>query len=69
MNDEDVRELEKGKRVAEELLYLVLEKIGEPVELTSERLRGGIVGDKMIDLTLDNQRDVWTIKIVEVPNE
>lgn len=67
VTSEQVEELSNGKRVAEELLFLVLEKVG-PVELEVERIQRGIKGDKMIDLTLDRQRDVWTIKTVEVPN-
>lgn len=60
------RTVEDELRVAQELLYLVLEQIGEPVELTSERLRNGISKDRMIDLELDNQRDVWVLRVVEI---
>lgn len=59
---------ENEARVAQELLYLVLEQIGEPVELTSERIHAGIRKDRMIDLELDSQRDVWVLRVVEIPD-
>lgn len=59
-----IAELERDKRGLEEMLFLVLDEIGEPVEVPVEVIEGGIKGDKMIDITL--QDGVWVFKVIHV---
>jgi hypothetical protein len=57
-------DLESRVRVAEELLFMVVRSLG-PVELTAEELHQPI-GDNILDLQYDQQRDIWTIQVTPV---
>ncbi len=64
MLEGQVSALEREKRGLQEMLFLVLDEIGEPVEISEEVIAGGIKGDKMIDIT--NQDGVWVFKVIHV---
>ena len=61
--DDRVAQLEKELRAAHELLYLVLDKIGEPVVLDTEESRERMSADRAIDLSLDEEAGTWTLRI------
>lgn len=67
MSDTDrIAELEREKRGVEEMLFQVLNHIGEPVEIPLTTLNEGIVGDKMIDITLHGDIQAWVFRVVDV---
>ena len=53
--------LENELRVAQELLFLVLDQMGEPVVLNVAEARERMNNDRVIDLDLDEQADTWTL--------
>ena len=61
-----IQELEQGKRVAEELLFLVLDHIGEPVVLDVETSKKKLQKGVFIDLQLNEKTGKWTLRTVEV---
>lgn len=61
--NERVAELEKELRAAHELLYLVLDKVGEPVVLDIEESRERMSADRAIDLSLNEEAGTWTLGI------
>ena len=61
-----IAELEKEVRVAQEMLYQVLNAIGEPVVVTGDDLKAGVVGDQIIDANYVEAEDVWVFTLVAV---
>lgn len=64
-----VEALQRELRGTQEMLFLVLETVGEPVQVPAEVVSGGIKGDKMIEITLDTDNLYWTFRTVNVPSE
>lgn len=62
-------DLRRELRGVQEMLFLVLDTVGEPVQVPAEVVSNGIEGDKMIDITLDTDNLFWTFRIVEVPTD
>lgn len=60
----------KGElQAAQQLLFLVLNHVGEPVVLDIEESREAIRSDRMIDITLDEENQNWVLSVVDVPND
>lgn len=68
MNDEKLTALEREKRGLEEMLFLVLESIGEPVIVTKEQMVRGAGPDRMIRIDDDIARDCFVFSVEEVPD-
>lgn len=64
-----IAQLESEKAVAEQLLFLVLDKVDEPVVIDLAYARDRIKDSVMIDMQLDEEAGTWTLQIVEIPNE
>ena len=65
MNDEMTR-LEREVMAAQELLFLVLDHIGEPVVLDMEKARERMSRDRRIDLDLNEETGQWILKVVTI---
>lgn len=62
-------EMTRGERellAAQELLFLVLDHIGEPVVLDMDSARERLTRDRRIDLDLDDKTGKWTLKVVTI---
>lgn len=66
--DEKIAELEKERLAVEEMLFLVLDTVGEPVVVSTEKMRGG-TSDRMIDITFDDEADAWVFKAVTITEQ
>lgn len=66
--EQKIAGLENELRVAQELLFLVLDQVGEPVVLNVAEARERMKNDRVIDLDLDEQADTWTLQVVDVPH-
>lgn len=66
--EKKIAELEGELRVSQELLFLVLDKISEPVVLSISESRERMKNDRVIDLDLDEQAGTWTLQVVDVPS-
>lgn len=64
--DKKIDELERELTGVQQMLYHVLDSVGEPVVVTHESLKRGIPGDKMIDITQGDDLN-WTFKLVGIP--
>lgn len=64
-----IEELERELRGTQEMLFLVLEAVVEPVYVDARRVKDGIQGDKMIDITLDEKAGEWVFSVKDVPSE
>lgn len=72
MSDEltEVQRLERELLAAHEMLYLVLDAIGEPVQVEAETMQSKMDKDgRMIDATLDADGVYWTFQIKQVAND
>lgn len=67
--EEKVEALEKELRGTQEMLFLVLEAVVEPVHVDARRIKDGIKGDKMIDITLDENAGEWVFSVKDVESE
>jgi hypothetical protein len=67
-NDERIKELEREKRGLEEMLFFVLESVGEPVYVTKEQMTRGAGPDKMISIEDDVVGYRFIFSVSEVPN-
>jgi len=67
--EQKIAELEQSKRVAEELLFLVLDHVGEPVVLDIEESKKEMKADRMIDLQLDAEAGTWTLQVVTISEQ
>lgn len=62
-----VAQLEQDKRVAEELLFLVLDYIDEPVVLNIEESKKRISNDRVVDIEFTPEEGTVTLQVAEVP--
>lgn len=62
----EIQQLKDELRVAQELLFLVLDHIGEPVVLDIATSREKIMADKAIDLQLDKATERWVLQVVNI---
>lgn len=67
--EEKVVELERAKRGVEEMLYLVLEEVGEPVQVEAAKMQEKVTADRAIDITLDSDGLYWTFRTLEIAND
>lgn len=58
--------VERELRGLQEMLYFVLESVGEPVVVTKEQLKNGAGPDKMINIEDDVENGRFVFSIVEV---
>jgi L-alanine-DL-glutamate epimerase-like enolase superfamily enzyme len=58
--------LEDELRVAQELLFLVLDYIAEPVRLDIDQARERMSADRRIDIDLDEQNNQWILSVVDI---
>ena len=63
--DKKIDELERELIGVQQMLYHVLDTIGEPVVVTHDSLKEGITGDKMIDISQGDDQN-WTFKLVSI---
>jgi hypothetical protein len=61
--------LRKELTAAQELLYLVLDHVGEPVRLNVSKAREKMKSNRLIDLSLDEDGETWVIQVKEIPSE
>lgn len=64
--DEKISNLEDELRVAQELLFLVLDEINAPVVIDAEAAKKKGSSDRRIDLDLDEKAGTWTLKVVTI---
>lgn len=62
--EQKIAQLEQDKRVAEELLFLVLDRIDEPVVLDVSESKKLSTKDRFIDIDIDVENDTWTLQVV-----
>ena len=62
----EAEELKKEKRAVEEMLYQVLDAIGEPVPVSKEAMKQIRTADKQINIMDDG--DFFVFSISEVPD-
>jgi len=67
--EERIEQLEKEKQVAEELLFLVLDHVDEPVTLNVEEAKQRIKKDRRIDLDFNDEAGTWTLQVVTIEDE
>lgn len=65
--EKKIADLEQELRVAQELLFLVLDEVGEPVVIDSDEAKRKSMTDRMIDLQLEDGN--WVVQVVEIPSE
>lgn len=66
--DEKIAELERERLAVEEMLFLVLDAVGEPVEVTVEAMHDN-KSDRMIDIQFDEVKNSWVFKAVTVTEQ
>jgi len=64
----EIEKLERELRVAHELLFLVLDYVGEPVVLDAHASKSVFKDDRMIDLDLNDEEGTWTLRVVTIAN-
>lgn len=64
--EQKIAHLEQELRVAQELLFLVLDHIDEPVVLDVEESKKAMKADRMIDLNLNDEDGTWTLQVVTI---
>jgi hypothetical protein len=64
--EKKIAELEQRARVAEELLFLVLDTIDEPVSFDVDEAKAKMSSDRIIDLQLDDDHNLWTLQVITV---
>jgi len=69
MNDDKVAKLERELLGMQEMLFFVLQAVGEPVEVTKENMVATNRKDQMINIEDDILRDVFVFSIAQVPSE
>jgi hypothetical protein len=58
--------VEDELRVAQELIFLVLDYIAEPVRLDIDQARERMSADRRIDIDLDEQNNQWILSVVDI---
>ncbi len=61
-----VESLGQELRAAQELLFLVLDQIGEPVVINIDEAKNVMKQERMIDLQLDDESNNWVVSVVKV---
>ena len=64
--DKRIAELERELAGVQQMLYHVLDTVGEEVLVTKEALHRGITGDKMINVVDDAAREAFVFSIVDI---
>lgn len=64
-----VESLQRELRGVQEMLFLVLDTVGEPVQVPVEKVKTVGQSDKGIDITLDTDNQYWTFRVVTIPSE
>lgn len=64
--EEKISRLETELRAAQELLYLVLVEVDQPVVLNAAESRERMQEERVIDLSLDEEAGTWTLQVIEV---
>lgn len=59
-----IADLQKDKRAAEELLFLVLHQLGKPFIVDLAAGREAIREDNAIDISIDEEKDVAILQVV-----
>ena len=67
--DYKIAELERELLGVQEMLYLVLDEVNEPVAISARRLKEEVSGDRMIDISMTEDEKFWVFSIKEVPSE
>lgn len=67
--EEERDALRREKRGVEEMLFLVLKQVAEPVFVSDEEIKAGIQSDHIIDINWDVQRDGWEFSIKKVDED
>lgn len=62
---EETERLERELLAAQEMLYLVLDAVGEPVRIPAAEAKDRIKPDHVIDVSLEDD-DVWVFSVKEV---
>lgn len=65
----EIEKLQQELRVAHELLFLVLDQIGEPVVLDAVAAKEAFKDDRMIDIDLDDENGLWTLQVVTISSD
>lgn len=60
-----VEQLERELLAAQEMLYLVLDAVGEPVRIPAAEAKTRIKNDHVIDVTLEDGTWVFSVKEVD----
>ena len=69
IEEQKIAELERELRGVQEMLFLVLDEVVEPVQVPAAKVKAGIRGDKMIDITLDTDKEFWTFRVKDIVDE
>lgn len=64
--EEENVNLRKELRASQELLFLVLDKIGEPVVLSVDESRDRMSTERAIDLALNEEDGTWTLQVIDL---
>ena len=68
MSNDKIAELERELRAAQEILFFVLDEVGEPVRFNLEEAKSRLGEDRIIDLTLDEEAGEWVAQVVSLGN-
>lgn len=63
---EEIENLQNGKQIAEELLFLVLDYVGEPIILDIEESKKKLSTDKGINVEPDEEAGTWKLEALSV---
>jgi hypothetical protein len=61
--EDELAAVKKELRGVQEMLFLVLDEVGEPVNIPALELNERITKDKMISIELDEDTQLWTFKV------
>lgn len=55
--------VDKELRIAQEMLFLVLDALDGPVFITDEAVHAGIQGDRIVAINRDEERLGWVVSL------
>lgn len=67
--EKKIEQLEQELRVAQELLFLVLDEVGGPVSFDIAVAREKMKSDRFIDLNLSEDEKTWTLQVVSTSDQ
>lgn len=67
--EKKIEQLEQELRVAQELLFLVLDEVGGPVSFDIDTAREKMKSDRFIDLNLSEDEKTWTLQVVSTSDQ